>query len=117
MQTEQLTDMERIATVFVKVIEDDVKALALLGLLRGDTTQEQVKVFVHALKCDTGLHEKGRAIFARWKDEARVEGDAESIEFLRWSVGYDNLVEPLGCVNEMTDKERGELRQRILSRA
>src|SRR5271169_1683882 len=103
MRTEQLTDVELIATVFVKVTEDDIKALALLGLLRADTTQEQVKVFIHALKWDTGLHEKGCEIFARWKQEANAAGDAESLEFVRWSEHYDNVTEPLDVVSEMTD--------------
>lgn len=113
-----LKETERLAAIFTKLCDDDVKTLASLNLIDRYTTEEQVKLMRWCLHGDAILNERSDAICQEAAAEAKAENpDPPYGDPNAWfHIMSDHLFYIDDAIAEMTPQERDELRKRVLQR-
>jgi hypothetical protein len=115
MSTKVLGTEEVLAATFQKLDERTVEALALLRLIRPDTSASVAKVLSYALKYDLEIVE--RMSRPQWNlCEELQAGKITADEFHASYYDDDHYLDALDVVEAMTDEDRAELRARIVAR-
>jgi hypothetical protein len=103
------------SAMWIRLDERDVRALALLQLVRPDTGASAAKVLSYALHYDLEVVERmSRAQVELLRD--LQAGKITADEFHASHYDDDHYLDVLDVVEAMTDEERAELRARIVAR-
>jgi hypothetical protein len=113
MSTKVLGTEEILAATFQKLDERAVEALALLRLVRPDTSASVAKVLTFALNRDSEVG--SRMVEAQQEPVRKFQAGQLTREEFHDAWNESQFIDALDVVEAMTDEERAELRARIVS--